>query len=160
MAARNRTWSPVETRMLSEYLATRWAGHRTIQRVRLGSYRPAANVPGLTEAEARMTGVWRRWCDAVVFQDRRVILVECSVFPDPGHVAQLELYRDLWPRTPEFQDYRDWPVDGILVMALPDPMVSQLAARRTLAVEIFRPTWINAYVAKLARRKPEAGPSP
>ena len=155
-----RAWNPVETRLLSEYLALRWPNNRHVQRVRVGSYDPAVDVEGLTPAEARALGVWRRWVDAVVWEPARIVLVEASVTPDPGHVAQLELYVRLWPRTPEYAEWAAWPVHGHLVYAMPDPVLPGMAAERGFTMEVFQPPWVRTYLEGLAARRYRGAAAP
>jgi hypothetical protein len=133
----NRDYRPVEARLLSEWLAVRHADDRCLQRVRVGSLHPSLVETGLDTGELRLLGVWRRWVDAVIIGEREVTLVEAAVFPDPGDVAQLELYLRLWPSTPEYQDYVALPVRG-------------------LSVTYYRPVWVDSYLATLAARRRRA----
>jgi len=152
----NRDYRPVEARLLSEWLAVRHPDERCLQRVRVGSLHPDLVETGMDDGEIRLLGAWRRWVDAVIIGDREVTLVEAAVFPDPGDVAQLELYTRLWPATPEFQDYVTLPVRGVLLFAIPDPVVQQLAAERNLTVTYYRPLWVDSYLATLAARRRRA----
>jgi len=156
MPRKNRTWEPVESRLLSEWLAVRFPDAHVIQHVRVGTYRPAIDITGLTPEEIRALSVWRRWVDAVVLQDHLVTLIEASVIPDVGHVAELELYLELWPMTPEYAEWRDVPTEGLLLYAVDDPVVRELAARRTIGVEVYHPPWVDEYLRRLPPRKRQA----
>lgn len=140
-----------EALLVSEYLAQRWPKAETWQRVRVGGYPRNLPTEGLTEAERRMLGVWRRWVDAVTFFDGRVTLIEAGVLADPGDVSQLDLYLRLFPHTQEFQDYIRYPRRGLLVYAISDPVVNELARERGYTVDTFCPPWVVAY---LRRRLP------
>jgi len=156
MAQGNRTWTPAETRLIAEYLAARWPGRRTMQRVRVGRLHPDLVVPGISEEEQQSLGVWRRWVDAVIFDPPRILLVEGAIKPDPGDVSQLELYMHLWPTTPEFVEFQDWPVQGLLVYAIDDPIIRRLAGARGFLLEIFSPPWIADYLLKQLPRNRRA----
>jgi len=153
MARKNATWTPAEGRLVGEYLAVRFPDARTAQRVRVGSYVHHLDAAQLDPGEARMLGVWRRWVDAVVFLPEYTLLIEAAILPDPGDVAQLDLYRELWPMTPEHADRRDLPVRGQLVYAVDDPPIRVLASRWGFTVDVFRPPWIDDYLGRMFPRK-------
>ena len=142
--------------MLSEWLAVRYADRRILQRFRVGSVHPDLAIPGLTDSEMRMVGVWRRWVDAIVIGDGELLVVEAGVVPDPGDVSQLSLYLRLLPATPELADYRKWPAHGVLLYAVDDPVTRQLAAEAGHVVEIYRPSWVDQYLEQLWPRQRRA----
>ena len=152
----NRTWQPAETRLVAEYLAIHYPDARTLQRVRVGRIPSELPDGGLSPAELAMLGVWRRWVDAVVFDGLTVLLIEASIRPNPGKVSQLDLYMRLFPATPEFADYRAADLRGRLVFAMEDPVVCGLAAERGYTVAVFRPPWVDAYLATLFHRQRRA----
>jgi hypothetical protein len=156
VAPTRKTWEPVETRLVAEYLAMVWPDARTRQRVRVG--RTPAELPlrGLDESELAALGVWRRWVDAVVELDDRTILIEAAVVPDPGKISQLDLYRYLYPLTPEFYDRRRLPVDGLLLCAVDDPVFRRIAADRGYGVYVYRPPWLDGYFDRLFPRQRRA----
>jgi hypothetical protein len=144
---------PVEQRLLAEWLAVRWPNNRVKLRVRVGADHPDLILPGLTAEELRMVANWRRWADAIIWADRELIVVEATVFPDAGKVSYLELYMRLVPGTPELAEWRDWPVRGIILMGIEDPLISRLAGERGLTVEIYHPRWIDSYLLSVAPRR-------
>ena len=151
---------PVEARLVAEYLAVRFPNATTRQHVRLGPIKPFMSTEDLTPAERALAGVWRRWADAVVIEDTRVVIVEGSVYPDPGLISQLDLYLRLWPATPEYAQYARTPVVGLLLTALDDPTIRQLAAERGHLCAVYRPPWADGYLlTQYARRQrsPTAG---
>jgi len=156
MPRRRRTSRQVETRLVSEFLAVRYPEAVTMQRVRVGSLHPSLEIPGLRPEERRLVGVWRRWVDAVIIEPEQVTLLEGAVYPDPGDIAQLELYLRLWPATPEMQRYRHLPTRGALLYAIPDPAIHQLARERGYAVWIYHPPWVDGYLLSLAARRRRA----
>jgi len=156
MAEARQAWRPVETRLLAEYLATKYPAATHLTRVRVGSYRPDLELQGYSPAETRALGVWRRWADAVVVEPAKVTIVECSVLPQIGKAAQLWLYMQLWPKTPEHAALKDLPFSGLLVYAVPDPTINQFAALLGFSVELFRPGWVDTYLSTLAARTTRA----
>ena len=139
----------IETRLLSEWLAVRYPDRRKLLRFRVGSDHPSLEIPGLSPAEARMTMVWRRWCDAIVFDNGQLLVIEATVFPKPGKISQLDLYIMLVPATPELAEFRDWPLRGVLLCAIDDQVIRRLASDRGYTIELYRPPWVDSYLATL-----------
>lgn len=151
-----KEWTGAESRLVSEFLAARYPDKRTMQRVRVGRIPSELPITGLSPAEVRMLGVWRRWVDALVFNDGEIILIEAAVRPDPGDVSQLDLYMKLFPMTPEFLNIPYTTVRGMLVYAIPDPVIETLAAERGYTVQIYHPPWVDDYFNELAARMKRA----
>jgi len=145
----------IETRLLGEWLSMRYPGRRVMQRVRVGSDHPALEIPGLSPSEQRMVVAWRRWADAIVFDNGTLVVVEATVLPKPGKISQLDLYIRLVPATPELAEYRDWPVRGLLLAAVDDPVMRLLAAERGYTIELYHPPWVDGYLLTLAPRRRE-----
>lgn len=147
---------PIETRLLSEWLPRRFPERRILQRVRVGSDHPALEIPGLSPSELRMVTAWRRWADAIVFDNGTLVVVEATVLPKPGKISQLDLYMRLVPATPELAEFADWPLRGILLMAVDDPVMRSLAADRGHTIELYHPPWVDDYLLSLAPRARQA----
>jgi len=152
-----RGWQPRELRLISEYLAKYYGKYPTYTRVRLGAIHPDLLLPELTPEERRMLSVWKRWADAVVVTPTKLILIEGAIFPDPGDISKLLLYRELLKVTPEFEEWRDLPIEMQIVVAIEDPLLSKIARESGILVRVFKPPWIKDYleiVARRARRAP------
>ena len=124
-----------ETDMLNAWL---WEKHRTeLQwtRKRVGV------LP--TKELAKMYSVLLRWVDAIVIHDGYVLIIEAKIRPMPGAIGQLELYEMLFPETPEFQAYKDWPIKLILLCAMPDLSMVQLCSQKGIEYEIFTEEQVN-----------------
>lgn len=147
-----RQYVPREQRMLSEWLAKEYPNDTVITRVKMGTPHPSLISPGLSGAELRMVGVWRRWVDALVLKKDRVILVEASVLPAPGKIAQLALYEELLPHTPELGKFAKFPVEKVLLSAAEDPVLTKIAKRYGIKVVFYRPTWVVEYLRTLSPR--------
>jgi hypothetical protein len=156
-----RKWQPREQLMLSEWLAKEYPQYEYRMRVRLGTYPIERDEAGryLPDAEMRMLGVWRRWADAIVFLPDRLVLVEAAIRPSPGKLAQLELYKELIPHTPELAEFRDFPIEMVLVYAIEDPVLIKLAREKNIRCVHYIPKWLPAYLEILYPRERRA-PSP
>jgi len=142
--------------MVSEYLAKEYPDCETRTRVRVGSIHPDLKPDTLTEAERRAVGVWRRWADAIVFKADRLVLIEAAILPSPGDISQLELYEHLLPLTPEFAEHRHKRIEKVLLFALEDPVVMNMARERGIKVVYFCPKWIEEYMKILRPRERRA----
>jgi len=151
-----REWSPVESKLVGEFAATRYPNCRTLQRVRVGQIPGDLDVAGLDEAEIRMLGVWRRWVDLLIVDPPVLRVVEAAMMPDPGDVSQLELYLHLLPSTPELQEFMDLRPVGMLVYAIDDPVIRRLAADRGYTVQIYQPVWLAQYLERIFPRERRA----
>ena len=154
--ATNRTYRPVEARLVSEYLASQWSAYRTVQHVRVGAFVSPGDDRELTPGESRMLGTWRRWIDAIVIRPASTLLIEAAVIPHPGDISMLEAYMRLWPATPEFPEARDRPAAARLVYAVYDQTVEALAMERGILTEVFSPPWVKDYLDTLYPRKRRA----
>jgi hypothetical protein len=138
--------------MLGEYLAFQYPNDNVWERLRLGPLKAVGSPEGWTEQEMAMSGVFRRWADAVVQTPSELIIVEAKMRSAPGAVAQLLLYQELVDLTPELDAYRSLPQVLELVVAIDDPAVRRMAERQGIRVRVFRPDWYAAWAEALTRR--------
>ena len=82
----------------------------------------------------------------MVFLPDRLILIEGKILPQPGVISQLKLYEELIPKTPELFEHRGKPIEKVLVCAIEDRLISELARREGVRVQIFHPAWIDEYM--------------
>ena len=141
-----RDWQPREQRLVSEFIARFYADYESRTHVHLGSTPPRLRGKFTTDAEARLVGVFRRWADAIVFMPDRLVLIEGKILPQPGVLSQLKLYEALIPKTPELAEHREKPIEKVLVCAIEDPLITQLARTEGVLVRVFHPAWINQYL--------------
>lgn len=137
---------PTETQLLSEYLAARHSSDRFQLQPRLGMIRPELQDADLSAKELRALGVFRRYPDAVVWKDGRVIILEASLKPDVGKISILALYAYLFPQTPEFAEFKTWPITKRLVWGIDDLAASTIARQQGCEVHIFAPEWLAEYM--------------
>jgi len=153
VARPKRAWQPREMQMLHEWLVKTYPGKRWMTRVRLGAIMPTRPWPEMTVEERAMVGVWRRWVDALVILENRLVLVEAAIRPDPGDISRLELYKMLLPHTPELREYKDWPIDMVLLYAIEDAATVYLARQHGIRCVHYRPPWLEEYMAVLLARE-------
>ncbi len=149
---------PREERLVSEYLERTWPKARKVVRVRLGQVQALLPTEVLSQPELNMIGVLRRWADAVVLLPDRSIIVEGAILPDPGDISRLLYYEALFKRTPEYSDRWPLPVEKVLLLAIPDPLLVSLGSASGVRVVTYTPAWIQAYVESLSKNKQRATP--
>jgi hypothetical protein len=141
-----RRWEPRELRLCSEFLARFYPDNESQTHVHLGPSLTRVGGRFTSDEEAKLVGVFRRWADALVFLPDRVILIEAKILPQPGVISQLQLYAELIPKTPELSEHKDKWVERLLVCAIEDSLITELARREGIRVIIFRPVWIDDYM--------------
>ncbi len=117
-------------------LLTKWLAkfHRTSpqwKRVRLG-------IPANPE-EAKLYSVLLRWADAIFIEDGFVNIVEAKLRPELGAIGQLEGYKELFKITPEFDQYKDWPIKMILLSPVMDLGIAQICTKKGIIYDIWEP---------------------
>ena len=124
-----------ETDLLNAWL---WEKHREDlqwRRIRLGV------LP--TKALARMYMTVLRWVDAIVIKEGIVFIVEAKLRAQPGVISQLELYRKLFLQTPEFSQYKLWPVKLLILSSIIDLAMVELASEHNILFEVFTEKQVN-----------------
>lgn len=116
-----------------------WDKHKEAvqwRRVRLGV------VP--TKDMARAYMVILRWADAIFIEGGEVNIVEAKLRPVPGAVGQLEHYKMLFQHTPEFANYKTWPINLILLTTYVDLEMVELCSRKSIQYEHYIPDGYKA----------------
>ncbi len=139
-----RSYQRRELRLLGEYLAAAYPNGIIANNVRLGTVplHLARLLPPGTEPDS-LKG-YRRYADAVVKLPDRVVLVEAKIVLDTDAVGALMLYAKKWPDTPEFKEWTALPVQLLIVAAVIDPEVKQLAGEQHIDVVQYSPPWLAA----------------
>ncbi len=134
-----------ETRLLSEYLAERWAGVPLRMNVPLGPL-----PEGLTAAIGARAIGWARpfrpEVDAVVWPGGKMILVEAKILSVIDGIAKLPVYGGLVDSTPELLPYAALPRELVVVCPWDAEHVQKMAATVGVRVDVFRPAWIEDYL--------------
>ncbi len=134
---------PAEARLLSEYIMRRWPNAAVSFRVKVG---PDVKLPsGELSAEAtnRLTIILKRWADALVEDGGTIWLIEAKIKNIYAALGQLEAYLELLPQTPELSHLKGRQVKGLLVLGRRDKMVDEMAARKGIEVDVYRPQWLK-----------------
>ncbi len=133
-----------EKQILDEYVVTNYPKCLQWTRVRVGA------IP--EGKELKFYGCIRRWADAIVYDGKTVTIIEAKMRPDPAGLAQLELYARLFPKTPEFQLFKDAKIKLIYLTVVDDPEVRALAATKKIRVVVYRPKWVVDLLEQRAAR--------
>lgn len=80
-----------------------------------------------------------RWCDAIVadFKTRTIYIIEAKRKPTPWAVDQLKTYMRLFRQTPEFREFWDWQIKGILVAPRVDAETVKRCNEEGIIFELF-----------------------
>jgi hypothetical protein len=126
-----------EKNMVREYIATKYGNKLTIFNARVGA------IP--EERKKEMYKFLRRWADAIVVTRDEIIVIEGKMRPNPGVISQLQLYMRELHNTPEFEEYQDLPIRGVIVSATGDTTVEAMAIEAGLDFEVFKPSFFDAW---------------
>lgn len=141
-----RDWQPREQRLVSEFVAEFYGEYPSRTHVHLGGTPPRFKGKFTRPENGRLLGVFRRWADAIVTMPDRIVLIEGKILPQPGVLSQLSLYERLIPNTPELEEHAGKPVEKVLVCAIEDPLITQLAREEGVRVVVYSPPWIESYL--------------
>lgn len=118
-----------ESDLVNKYL---WEKHKfSLQwrRVRLGM------VP--TKEMARAYMVILRWADAVIYDSDQVTIIEAKLRPNAGAIGQLEHYKDLFQRTPEFEQYWNKKINMMLLTPVFDAEIAEFCTKKGILYELY-----------------------
>jgi hypothetical protein len=152
MGHKGQGWTPWELNMIAEWVSRTFPDAKYQTQIRLGKIQPRAPDGTYTKDEEAMIGRWRRYADAIVFLPDRLLLVESVMRSDPGKVSVLNLYEELIRQTDELKPYANLPIPKILLYAIEDPVVNELARRDNILPVLYVPTFYDEWLAKLAAR--------
>ena len=133
-----RKYERREFRLLMEWVKKNYPDKPQWFRVRLG--------PAVFQGEEKLYQMLRRWADAVVFTGEKILIIEAKMRPMPEGIAELELYRDLFPQTPEFKMFWKYPVELIYLTTWLDKAIKELCDKKKIKYVVFRPPWAEEYI--------------
>ncbi len=149
-----------ESRLLTEYLADRYAGADIILQARLGTDPELVGVTLLDDEERRLARNLNRRADAVAVTDTELVVIEASMQWPTTKIGRLMEYLLLVPATPDLVQYRGRRVIGEILTAIDDPMAKLLCERHGFRYVWVEPPWMAEYLAAYPdrkRRAPHAG---
>jgi len=135
-----------------DYLAATYPGQRWLTNIQVGPLDPHVPRDGLTDAQKRLMGKFRRYADAVVPLVDRLVVVETTMIKAVGKIGPLMDYVRLVPQTPELADFASLPVRGELVSPIPDPRAQALCLDVGLTFVLFSVPWLDAFVDQYGAR--------
>lgn len=124
----------LEGRMVTDWLDTFHRDALKWKRQRLGE--------PLNKEEAALYSVLLRWVDAVFVENGTVYLVEAKLRPDAGAIGQLMAYDELFPKTPDFTQYKDAPRVMVLLTTMEDKYIRESCERRGILYVSWKPDWL------------------
>ena len=132
-----------EGRLVNEWLWKTYPTKLQWKRVRLGQ------TPN--KVEAAYYKVHLRWADAIVINDMDVVIIEGKIRPGFGALGQLEAYKELFKKTPEFMDYWNRNIKLVLLTAWHDENIKTECERKNIDYVFFQPDWIKPYLAQILK---------
>ncbi len=141
-----------ETRLVADFVSAFYPDDRAVFNLRVGGINPVITDQDLTEGELTLIGAHRRYADAVIIQERELVLIEGMILPTLGKVSQILGYRALLPFTPELGDHASKPVTAIIVGPIEDQFLARLARQQGVLVRVYRPPWIEEFLNGLSTR--------
>lgn len=147
-----RPYTPWEIMMISEWVAKTFPNTRWQTNVRLGKPQPRGPDGLYSRDELVLLGCWRRRVDAIVYLPDRLLLVEAILRADPGKITVLKLYEKLVPQTPELAEFRDLPIQKVLLYCIEDPVLNVLAREEDILPIQYVPSFFDKWFSKLRGR--------
>jgi len=135
-----------------DYLQATYPGRFWSTNIRVGPIDPHVPRDGLSDAQIRIMGCYRRYADAVVPLPSELVVVETTMFKAVQKIGPLLEYVDLVPQTPELARFVHLPVRGELVSPIPDPRAQRLCERMGVRFVLFPVPWLEQFVQQYGRR--------
>lgn len=152
MRAPNHRFVLGETRLLMDYLAAALPGRRWFTNIQVGPLDVHIPRAGLSDAAIKLMGKFRRYADAIVPLDDRLLLIETTINQGHSKIGQVMEYRKLVPQTPELAQYAALPLESRLVSGVPDPAVQELCLETGIVFVHFEPAWLDDFIAYRGQR--------
>ncbi len=122
-----------ERLLLAEYIKAYYSGHRVKSGCPLGQV-PESLIFEYGAAKAyKVARPMRPEVDALIWEDKRLILVEAKILRWVDGLSKLPVYSAMVPQTPELQEFVSWP----RVLRLVIPFIQESMVVRQLLREIL-----------------------
>jgi hypothetical protein len=142
-----RVRTQASTMLLQQWSATMPWDSPPAYEYKLG---PTPLLPGNVPITPKMANMLRnanRYADLVGPIAPNLLVVEAKVVADPSAIGQLLNYVALVTSTPLPQAWQGLLVHPVLLWAIDDPVVHQLATTQGMEVVIFDPPWVADYLS-------------
>jgi len=154
-----RPYTIVHEPYLVEWLSKNFPPGTWRTNVRLG--KPSAELLERVKSpeEARALKLWTWQADAIVLLPEKVIIIEALVRPEWWKLLQLKEYEKAFKMTEEFREHWHKPIELVLLTTIDSPVHRAMAAEMGVRYVIYRPEWIEPYLARYGirhRRPPGA----
>jgi len=148
-----RRLTQASTRLLHEWSLTQTFEAGPWYELRLGPTPLSVAAPVVTPEIDGMLRRANRYADLVGITPKEIQVVEAKMVAEPGAISQLEHYIDLVHTTPYIQQYPGRVVQGVLLFAVGDAIITQRAHARGLRVVVWTPAWTQDYLAQKYYRR-------
>lgn len=138
-----------ERRLVLDYVMTKYPDAIKFFNYRVGGVPSSLHRNKDVMENPSLAIPWARYVDAIVVLPEKLILIEAKLPAKLEAVAQLMMYKQLVPLTPELANYRSLPIQLLLVTARPDPQLIGFANQQGIDVDIFQPDYALEYLAHL-----------
>lgn len=140
------------TKLLHEWAEQQHWDGTPIYEARLGPTPLLAGSAEVTPEIAAMLRRANRYADLVGALNGELLVVEAKVILSPDAIGQLLAYLPLVESSPVRDKWPSMPIRGVILCAVDDPHVSNLALTHGIRVIVYQPPWIADYLAsKYAR---------
>lgn len=125
---------PRERLLIQQYIAAIYPHHRVIFNCPLGPVPESLVIEYGQRTALRVARRMRPAVDVLVFDKRRLILIEAKVAKWLDGIAKLPVYKAMVPLTPELENFNDWQVD--MVMCIPFTQDNMLSVANLIGVDV------------------------
>ena len=140
-----------ERRLIAEYIVDRFPKARVIYGCPLGPV-PQRLIATLGPRKAlRMARGLRPEVDALVVQDRRLVLVEAKIQRWIDGIAKLPVYKSLVPTTEELKQYQGYDMEMRLCFPWYSETIEEAAKNLGVVLDVFHKPWIDEYLTELGK---------
>jgi len=141
-----RARTQASTMLLQQWAATQTWLAPPVYEMRLGPTPLLNNGLPVTPRIANMLARANRYADLIGAVAGTILVVEAKVVATPAAISQLQLYVNLAYASPIRDQFPLLPITPVLVWAVDDPIVHQMAIAAGITVEVFSPPWVAAYL--------------
>jgi len=153
MPKKNRKYRIIHEPYLTEWLSQEYPPGSWKTNVRLGKIRKKAKERAHNPEEERALMPFLASCDAIIFLEDRVDIIEAMVRQQPGKIEQLVKYERLFKMTEDFREFWKYPTRKVLLTPLEQEFLEEFRKEFGVEIETYRPPWVMEYIRSLPRRQ-------